>query len=268
MRFTKVFALCAVACFTAGAAAHSDVLLRAQGGKVVIGAADDLAAEEGGPFFDLDTKVFEGVFINPAMPTPPFGYDFERTEPGFFSAAGLPVGDDLPANADIALSLSSFSIGAANDLAFYWDGTGEVDFQPLSIAQPGVSFTFAPMSPTPFASTDGSGAVDDHPLFGLTGGAADGVYLVSPVVSVTGLIDSDPFYMVWLASSVLVDDETAEELEGALELYEEGGPDPIVGGVNFAFFEEAVEFVGAIPEPSTALLAMLATAVVGVTRRR
>ncbi len=267
MRFTKALALTGLACVAADATAHSDILLRSMGGKAAIGAADDLSGEEGGPFYDLDAKTFEAVFVNPAMPTPPFGYDFERTEPGFFSAPGLLVGDDLPANADIGLSLSPFSIGGANDLAFYWDGTGQVDFQPLSVAQPGVNFTFAPMGPTPFATTDGSGAVDDHPLFGLTGGAADGVYLVSPVVSVAGLTDSDPFYMVWLASSVLVDDETAEELEGALELYEQGGPDPIVGGVNFAFFEEAVEFVGSIPEPSSALLAMLATAVVGVTRR-
>lgn len=265
MRFTKAFALTGLACLAADATAHSDILLRSIGGKVVVGAAEDLSGEEGGPFYHLDEKVFEGVFLNPATPTPPFGYDFERTEPGFFSAPGLPEGDDLPANAGIALSLSSFSIGAANDVAYYWDGSGEVDFQPLSAAQPGVSFAFGP---TPFAATDGNGAVDDHPLFGLTGGAADGVYLVSPVVSVTGLVDSDPFYMVWLASSVLVDDETAEELEGALELYEEGGPEPIVGGVNFAYFEQAVDFVGSIPEPSTALLAVLATVVVGVTRRR
>ncbi|QDV79851.1 PEP-CTERM sorting domain-containing protein [Botrimarina mediterranea] len=265
MRFTKVFFLTGLACLTADAAAHSDILLRADGGQVVVGAAEDLSGEEGGPFYHLDEKVFEGVFLNPTMPTPPFGYDFERTEPGFFSAPGLPEGDDLPANADIALSLSSFSIGAANDLAYYWDGTGEVDFQPLSITQPGVNFAFGPAS---FASTDANSAVDDHPLFGLTSGAADGVYLVSPVVSVAGLADSDPFYMVWLANSVLVDDVTAEELEGALEAYEEGGPEPIVGGVNFAFFEEAVEYVGAIPEPSTALLAMLAASLVGVTRRR
>lgn len=265
MRLITTLAIAGLTCGVANAGPHSDILLRDVGGQVVVGAAEDLSGEEGGPFYHLDEKLFEGVFLNPTMPTPPFGYNFERTEPGFFSAPGLPEGDDLPANAAISLSLSSFSIGAANDVTYYWDGTGEVDFQPLSIVQPGVSFAFGPAS---FASTDANSAVDDHPLFGLTGGAADGVYLVSPVVSVAGLADSDPFYMVWLASSVLVDDETAEELEGALDLFEEGGPEPIVGGVNFAFFEEAVEFVAAIPEPSTALLAMLATTVVGATRRR
>jgi hypothetical protein len=265
MRLTNAFVLTGLACLTADAAAHSDILLRSIGGQVVVGAAEDLSGEEGGPFYHLDEKVFEGVFLNPAMPTPPFGYNFERTEPGFFSAPGLPEGDDLPASAAISLALSSFSIGAANDITYYWDGTGEVDFQPLSVAQPGVSFAFGPAS---FASTDVTGAVDDHPLFGLTGGAADGVYLVSPVVSVEGLVDSDPFYMVWLASSVLVDDETAEELEGALEAYEAGGPDPIVGGVNFAFFEEAVDFAGSIPEPTSAALAVLGAAMCGAVRRR
>ena len=265
VRLTYALIFTGLACCTTDAMAHSDILLRSIGGKVVVGAAEDLSGEEGGPFYHLDDKLFEGVFLNPTMPTPPFGYNFERTEPGFFSAPGLPEGDDLPASADISLSLSSFSIGAANDVAYYWGGTGEVDFQPLSVAQPGVSFVFGPAS---FASTDATGAVDDHPLFGLTGGAADGVYLVSPVVSVTGLADSDPFRMVWVASSVLVDDETAEELEGSLEAYEAGGPEPIVGGVNFAFFEEAVEFAGSIPEPSSALLAALASVVVGATGRR
>ncbi len=265
MRIITTLAIAGLTCGVANAGPHSDILLRDVGGQVVVGAAEDLSGEEGGPFYHLDEKLFEGVFVKSAAPVPPFNYDFERTEPGFFSAPGLPAGNDLPANADISLSLSSFSIGAANDVTYYWDGMGEVDFQPLSITQPGVKFAFGPAS---FASTDANSAVDDHPLFGLTSGAADGVYLVSPVVSVAGLADSDPFYMVWLANSVLVDDETAEELEGALEAYEEGGPEPIVGGVNFAFFEEAVEYVGAIPEPSTALLAMLAASLVGVTRRR
>lgn len=254
-------------CSLAGAQ-HSDVLLRSDGAKVVIGGAVDLDMEVGGPFFNLDTLHFEGVFINPAAPTPPFGYDFERTEPGFFSAASVPVGQTLPPNADVSLRLTPFSLSSGTDVAFYWDGQGEVDFQPLSTAQPGVDFTFAPRAPAPFAATDGSSFLDDHPLFGLTGGAADGVYLVSPSAAVAGLEESDPFFMVWLASSVLVDEDIAEELEEALELFEAGGAEPIVGGVNFAFFEEAVEFAETIPEPSAVTGALLALAISGLARRR
>lgn len=248
--------------------AHSDVLVRSDGTKVLIGAAEDLDMEEGGPFFDLETRVFEGVLIDPATPTPPFGYDFERDEPGFYSDPTVPVGQNLPANADLALTLNAFSLGGAADTAFYWNGAGEVDFQPVSAGQPGVGFTFAPTAPSPFASTDPSGFVDDHPLFGLTGGAADGVYLTQVELSVAGLATSDPFYMVWLANSALTTDTLAEELEEALEAFEEGGPAPVVAGVDFSFYEEAVEYAEGIPEPAAAFLAALAIGVTGAARRR
>lgn len=262
----KLFAAAlAVSCFASVASAHSDVLVREVGGQVAIGAAEDLAGEEGGPNFDLDTTVFEGVFLNPAVPTPPFGYDFERDEPGFYSEPGLAVGNDLPANADMTLSLDLFSLPSGTDSTFYWDGAGAVDFQPVSTAQPGVAFTFAPAQ---FATTDNTSFVDDHPLFGLTGGAADGVYLSRLRLDVDGLATSDPFYMVWLASSVLDSEALAEELEEAIEAFEDGGPAPIVAGTDFSFFEEAVEFADAIPEPSAALLALLALAAPAAARRR
>ncbi|TWT97854.1 hypothetical protein Pla108_20070 [Botrimarina colliarenosi] len=249
-------------------AQHADILLRSDGVKALVGGAVDLGAEEGGPFFNLDARVFEGVFINPAAPTPPFGYDFERDEPGFYSDTTVPVGQNLPAGAGVSLMLDPFSLGAGTDTTFYWDGSGAVDFQPLTTTQSGVAFTFAPMAPAPFATVDGTSFLDDHPLFGLSGGAADGVYLARMRLVVDGLEPSDPFYIAWLASSVLVDEETAEQLEGALEAYEQGGPEPIVGGVNFAFFEEAVDFANGIPEPSTALLATSACGALLARRKR
>lgn len=253
--------------FTNQALAHSDVLLRSDGTKTLVGAASDLAMEEGGPFFDLETNVFEAVFFNPASPQFPFNYDFERGEPGFYSEPGLSVGLDLPGSADVSLALTPFSLPTGTDTAFYWDGSGAVDFQPISVAQPGVAFTFAPMGPSPFATTAAGGSLDDHPLFGLTGGAADGVYLVRPSATVAGLDASDPFSMVWLASSVLTTEDLAEELEEALEAYEEGGPEPVVGGTNFAFFEEAVEFAEGVPEPSAGLLVVVGAAVSAFRRR-
>lgn len=249
-------------------AQHSDVLVRSDGSKTLVGGAVDLSMEEGGPFFNLDARVFEGVFINPAVPTPPFGYDFERDEPGFYSDSTVPVGQDLAPGADVSLRLDPFSLGSRTDNTFYWDGSGAIDFTPLSTAQPGVAFTFAPSDPSPFATVDGASFLDDHPLFGLTGGAADGVYLARMRLVVEGLAPSDPFYIAWLANSVLIDEDTAEKLEEALEAFEGGGPEPVVRGVNFAFFEEAVEFAEGIPEPSATLLALTAFAGATVIRRR
>lgn len=271
-RFNPLFQLFPVAIAmltaTAAQAQHSDILVRSDGTKTLVGGAVDLDMEEGPSTFNLDARVFEGVFINPDVPTPPFGYDFERDEPGFYSDPTVPVGQNLPADADVSLRLDSFSLGGGHDTTFYWDGSGEVDFSPLASAQPGVAFTFAPMAPAPFATVDGTAFLDDHPLFGLTGGAADGVYLARMRVQVGLLEESDPIYITWLANSVLTDEEIAEELEEALEAFEAGGPDPMVGGVNFAFFEEAVEFAETIPEPSSALLLLLSSVGLAVARKR
>lgn len=268
MRFKIALAALAAATVfsTTASAQHSDVLLRSDGTQVLIGAAEDIDMEEGGPFFNLDTTTFEGVFLAPAAPTPPFNFDFERDEPGFFNSPAATVGQNLPGNADVSIELTAFSLPSGTDDTFYWDGTGEVDFQPLSTAQSGVEFTFDFVTPAPFTTTAADGSLDDHPIFGLTGGAADGVYLIGPSVTVGDLDASDPFYMAWLASSALSTEELAEELEEALEVFEEGGPDPVVGGVNFAFFEEAVEFAEAIPEPTSAVLGALA--LVGLVARR
>ncbi|MGL4513492.1 MAG: PEP-CTERM sorting domain-containing protein [Lacipirellulaceae bacterium] len=238
-------------------AQHSDVLVRVGGGQTLVGGAIDLESEEGGPFFNLEARVFEGVFVNPAMPTPPFGFDFERDEPGFYNDPTVTVGDNLPANTGLTLREDAFVLASGVDTTFFWSGAGEVDFQPLSRAQPGVDLTFAPASPDPFASTDTTGFVDDHPLFGLTGGAADGVYLSRVRLTASGFGESEPFYFVWLASSVLTSDLDAEELEGLLEEFENGGPAPVFGGVDFSFYEEAVEFAAAIPEPSSIVIAAL-----------
>lgn len=268
MKISNLFYLfVAAALMPAAANAHSDILLRGDSGQVVIGAAEDLDGEEGGPFFELGETVFEGVFLAPAAPIPPFFFDFQRDEPGFFSAPGVPVGDPLPADAAISWTqpLVGIGNGAGFDSTFYWDGTGEVDFQPLSTEQPGVSLDIVELDPL---GTDEFGAIDNHPLFGLTAGAADGVYLSAVSVGVEGLDPSDPFFMVWLADGLIGDEDTAETLEGLIEEFEEGGPEPVIGGKNFAFYEEAVEFADGIPEPSSAvLMAGLALSALAARRR-
>ena len=246
------------------AAQHSDVLLRSDGAQVVIGAAADLDAEEGGPFFDLETNVFEAVLLNPEVPSPPFFPDFETDEPGFFTSPSVPVGQNLPANSLVTLTPSAFSVGAGNDTLHFWDGSGEVDFQPISVAQPGVTFEAVEDEPL---LVDDVNFLDGHPIWSLFGGAADGVYLTSYTASAPGLEASDPFFLVFLAESDLMLESQAEAVEEALEELEENGTPAIVGGIDFSFFEEAVEFVEAIPEPTSLVLAALGLGVIATRRR-
>ncbi len=248
--------LAAATLMPALAMAHSDIFLADQAGQVGIGAADDLDST---PLFDLETGVFEAVFIKPAASTPPFFFTFERDEPGFFGSAVSEVAGSapLPGMADVSASLRSFSFGGATSDLYYWDGAGGVDFQPNT--QAGVSFVIGGGSP--FATTAADGSVDDHPLFGLTGSAADGVYWMSLTASVDGLMESKPIHLVWLASSLIDGDDAAEEFEELLELFEESGDPSDLGRFSsLAYFEEAVEFVDAqvaVPEPSAIALALL-----------
>ncbi len=268
MSITKFRGLCAAAVVLLPTVvmAHSDIFLANQNDQVGIGAAEDLDMEEGGPFFDLETDVFEAVFIKSADPTPPFFFTFERDEPGFFGSAMPQAGaTPLEGEKEVSATLQTFSFGSATSDLYYWDGAGAVNFMPNT--HPGVSFVIGGGSP--FATTNLDGSVDDHPLFGLSGPAADGVYWMQFTASVEDLGESRPVNLVWLASSLIVDDDTAEAFEELLELFEDSGdPEDLMGvveGVSYdfrtlAYFEEAVEFVEAqanVPEPSAIALALL-----------
>lgn len=251
---------------------HDDVWVYSDGSQVQIGAAEGLDTLD--PEFEPGVNVFEAFFKNPAdgdrTPNLPIGpYEFEAAEPGFRGQV-VPGFQSLPTNAAMTLNESSFTLGSGFDTTHYWDGSGgAVNFQPLSVVQPNVDFTYNPVQ---FATTDGSSFVDDHPLFGLSTSSAalpaDGVYLARLTVDVAGLATSDPFYMVWLASSDVVGEDEEEELLELLEMFEEGDiMAPVFENVDYTFFEEAVEFAQAIPEPTTAVLASL-MALAAVARRR
>ena len=253
--------------------AHSDVLLTDVGGQVTIGAAADLGSS---PSFDIDTKVFESIMLPGFLPpvTPP---DYQSDEPGFFgldssipseatALAGLGA-SALPGLADVKAIATTFTIDGASSDLFFWDGTGPVDFDP---APAGTGFTF---NPSNFATTGSDGGMDDHPLFEVdatSGTAADGVYLISPVVAVDGIATSEKFYMAFLVDSLITGEVDAEEVEHALEELEEGLiPAAIALGKDFTFFEEAVEFAETlpVPEPSSLLLCVAGLGL-AVTRRR
>lgn len=222
--------------------AHGDVWLYADvpSDQLAVGVADETGAT-----FTPGERVFEGFLTLDLLPFSPF--DFSASDPGFRSAAG-----DLPPSQPIGLAVTSLKV---------WNGAG-LD----SVAD--VAFAF---DLTGGIGSDADGSVHDHPLFGLTAFAAnpvpDGVYVASVQASIAGLGDSEEFFFVLLKDDLITDENDVEALEGLLEDFENGGPTPVFGGKDFSFFEEAVEFVNAVPEPSGLALGGLAT-LIGVVRMR
>lgn len=220
--------------------AHSDVFLAARNGRVAVGGANELGTIDEN--FDLDTRVFEGVMIAGFPPFSPA--DYGRDEPGFNALPAadpaLPAGAvALPPSAAVSLNLLPFTVGSSTHSLFYWNGSGAVNFQPTTTVQPAITLS---VDPNPLGNTGLSGGLDLHPSFKLDNGGAgipaDGVYLISPTATVSGLTDSDRFYMLWLVDSLMVDEEAADEFEESLEIGQ-----TVVHGKDFAFFEQAVEFV-------------------------
>lgn len=260
-------------------AQHSDVLVTNIGGQVVIGAAEDVDGPS--ESFDTDTKVFESVLL-PGF-SPVATADYESDEPGFFGLNSVGNASDLtalgatalPAGAGVSISSSNFTVDGQTASLFYWDGTGAVSFAP---AAAGTTFGFDPAAN--FATTNANGGMDDHPIYELdaaSGAPADGAYLIAPVVDVDGLTTSEKFYIVLLADSLITGEDDAELVEEALEGLEEGiATDALVqfpGGASkdFAFYEEAVEFVAdnlVVPEPNTALLGLMAMAMLCTKKNR
>jgi len=262
--------------------AHSDILLADVGGKVTVGSAEDIGGAE--EAFDLDSKLFEIILVPGFQPPTPA--DYESGEPGFFGLHGVSDAADLatlgasalPGSASVTANNPSFTFDGQSASLFYWNTTGAVNFTP---APAGTTFAFDPAAG--FATTGPNGEMDEHPIYQLEKAGAglpdDGVYLISPTVDVAGLTGSDNFYMVMLVDSLIGSVNDAEDdleaIEHALEELEEGtASDALVdlGGGNikdFAFFEEAVEFVEAttVPEPSTMALALLAIALSGLQTR-
>jgi hypothetical protein len=261
--------------------AHSDALLANVGGQVVVGTAEDIDGPN--ETFALDAGLFEAILRGGF--TPPPQADYEGDEPGFFALHGVNDAADLatlgaaalPAGAAVSGSLTPFTVNGNLDSLFYWDGVGSVDFQPISIAQPSVTFAFKPAA---FGSTGANGDLDDHPIYQINhaaGTPADGVYLIAPQISVAGLTTSKPFYMAFLVDALIEDEGDLELVEAALEGLEEGTtPDALADfgdGVtkDFAFYEESVEWIESnlvVPEPGTCALAVIGLAAVAASRRR
>lgn len=269
----------ALAGFASEAFAHSDALLVNVGGQVVVGTAEDIDGPN--EAYALDATLFESILR--AGFAPPTPADYEGDEPGFSGLHAVNDASDLaalgasalPAGAAVSGNLTPFTVNGQLDSLFYWDGVGAVEFQPISIAQPGVTFAFQPAA---FGATGVNGDVDDHPIYQINAGAgtpADGVYLIAPQIGVAGLTASKPFYMAFLVDALIEDEDDLELAEAALEGFEAGAPDALVdfgGGVtkDFAFYEEGVEWIESnlvVPEPASCALAFAGFAAVAFRRR-
>lgn len=225
--------------------AHGDFNLFDDGGQVGVQAIDDVTE-----VVEPGVRAFEAVLLAEALPFSPF--NFSASDPGFDSLAG-----QLPAQAAVSINVLSLD---------RWNGA---DFAPVSA----VAFGFDGAANL---ATGAQGELHEHLLFGLADLTADpvidvpdGVYLARLSADVAGLATSEPFCLVMLKDDLIADVDDVEQLEALLEAYEAGGPEPILGGKNFAFFEEAVEAAAAekVPEPATAILAAAGIAL-DMARRR
>jgi hypothetical protein len=227
----------------AALAQHGDVWLRydAPNAMLRVGVVD-----EAGMTFTPGVRVFEAILTPDALPFSPF--DFSATDPGFLSAAG-----DLPPNRQ--LNLLPITLEKWNGVGLDPVFTAVFDYDLSS------GFTTAP-----------DGSLHAHPLFGITDNdldpapLADGVYVETILPGgIPG--QAERFYLVMLKDALLENETDVEALEALLEDYEAGGPEPEFKGKNFAFFEQAVEFVeNSVPEPNG--LAMIACAVAACAMSR
>jgi hypothetical protein len=258
-----IFSLVFIMIGVGSAWADRDVYLANVGGQVGIGSAAHTSPSDP----DLTTRVFARV-MQPGFP--PFNpADYGLDEPGYFA---LPAGDAeipagataLPGNANVTVNLLPFTVSGNTANLFFWNGSGAVNFQPIS--QPGVTMV---IDPNPIGSTGATGGADIHPAYRLDNGGAgipaDGVYLTSGTVSVTSLINSPHIFYLHLADALVTNEEDANQLSDGLD-----NGQTIFKGKDFGFFLAAQDYVqnNLVPEPSSLSLAVVTITVLGGSVRR
>src|SRR5690242_7588340 len=106
-------------------AADSDTFVTNVGGKVTIGAANNLETVDEN--FDITTKIFYSPMIPNSPPFDPHDYGFD--DPGFFALGSTRVADfppgtlPLPPGADVTIHFPNFTVAGNTDKLFYWNGS-------------------------------------------------------------------------------------------------------------------------------------------------
>lgn len=197
--------------------------------------------------FDPNDHVFSSILVPQVL----FGFSMGSTEPGFDADEGL-----LPEDASVNVSTMSVR---------YWDGSGSVAF-----TDTGVSAAYSPST----MQTDNLGGFHAHPLFGLAGDVANGVYLTEMTVSAGDLASSDSFYLVSLVDDIIAnhtDPESAGEDLGELVRNYQADPTqaPVFEAKDFSFFGDAVLHVESqvVPEPAGSSMVVLSILMLASLRR-
>lgn len=210
-----------------------------------------------------DVRVFEAE-----LGENPLDGIFFGDEPGFNNpgAAGPQAPGAVTMQAGDTVTVTSLPItidGETADL-FYWDGVGVADLAPAS----GVAF----VAGNPFDAAAADGSFDDHPILSLDDldnnaatFPATGIYLASFNATLTGLTASEPLYLVMGTEGLI----TAEFLSLSATEFDQLTDDDLDEALE-AVIEVAVEFVEAnvvVPEPTSALLAVLAAGAIFARRK-
>ena len=120
---TKALAATALALLTTGLCSqcHADgegILVQAQGDRLVVGFDDDTPGGQ-----SIGARAFGGLLPSDGL----------TESPSFLSLSTAPSGTDpLPLGADVMWDFLPMTIEQQTSNLFYWDGEGEVDFQPTT----------------------------------------------------------------------------------------------------------------------------------------
>ena len=236
-----------------------DVLVQSLAGRLTTGSADFDSGQ-----WTLGRRVYSGEFDG----------DFAVNNPGFNSlAAGspaLPAGSQtLPGNAALAWDFLPMMIDELKSNLFYWDGVesdgiagitpNDVRFGPLPSPDYALSLFDRSQAKFSVTGTDetvlggviditaADGSMHRHRFYqlevGNANGPADGIYLFSIDMRISGLETSKPIYMVFgtLGSSVAALDSAA--VPWVTSRVDMLIPEPLLGDYNSDGFVDAADYV-------------------------